>query len=98
MMRSTSRGNPLWNKVWPLLFWLAVWQLGSVAVGQEILLASPAAVSKALGRLAATGLFWRSIASSFGRISLGFLLAMVFGELWRRQATGSPFWKLWCGP
>ena len=70
MMRSTSRGNPLWNKVWLLLFWLAVWQLGSVAVGQEILLASPAAVSKALGRLAATGLFWRSIASSFGRISL----------------------------
>ena len=80
MMRSTSRGNSLWNKVWPLLFWLAVWQLGSVAVGQEILLASPAAVSKALGRLATAGLFWSSIAGSFGRISLGFLLALVFGR------------------
>lgn len=81
MMRSISRGSSLWAKVWPLLVWLGVWQLGSMAIQQEILLASPTAVARALGRLCGTALFWQSIAGSFGRISLGFLLAMAAGGL-----------------
>ena len=98
MMRSTSRGNSLWNKVWPLLFWLAVWQMGSAAVGQEILLASPAAVANALGRLATASLFWRSIAGSFGRISLGFLLAMVFGGALAAASHRFPFLEILVRP
>ena len=32
------------TKLWPIVFWLMIWQAVSVFVGQEILLASPAAV------------------------------------------------------
>lgn len=36
------------TKRWPIVFWLMIWQAASVFVGQEILLASPAAVLKRL--------------------------------------------------
>ena len=32
------------TKLWPIVFWLMIWQAASVFVGQEILLASPVSV------------------------------------------------------
>ena len=32
------------TKLWPIVFWLMIWQAVSVFVGQEILLASPVSV------------------------------------------------------
>lgn len=61
------------------VFWIGIWQLASVWLGQEILLASPVSVIQKLGELAATGDFWRSILFSFERIVLGFLLALALG-------------------
>lgn len=67
------------RRLWPLAFWLLVWQIASTAVGQQILLASPEATLRALGALVGTLDFWQSIAMSLGRILSGFLLATVAG-------------------
>ena len=61
-------------------FWIAVWQLASMWLGQEILLASPVSVIKKLGELIVTYDFWKSVGFSFGRIVLGFLLALVSSQ------------------
>ncbi len=73
---------------WAIAFWLAVWELTSLYIGQEILLVSPVSVLRRLAELA-TGAgdpkaaldFWASIASSFIRIIGGFLLASLSGTL-----------------
>ena len=81
MTHFTLPGKFPYKRILPVLFWLSIWQLGSMAIEQEILLASPASVIRALGRMAGTSLFWQSIASSFGRIGMGFLLAMILSFL-----------------
>lgn len=60
-------------------FWIGIWQLTSMKLGQEILLASPVSVVKALFRVIFTEEFWCSVAFSFGRIVLGFILALLAG-------------------
>lgn len=64
-----------------LLFWLALWQIGAWAVGSHILLAGPLQVVEALAALLPTGAFWRSVATSFGKIGLGFFAAFFTGIL-----------------
>lgn len=61
------------------LFWLAVWQIASMAVGQPILLASPTATLARLGALVLTADFWRSLLFTLGHILAGFALAAVAG-------------------
>ena len=62
-----------------VLFWLGVWQIMSMAIGQEILLVSPVRAAKTLIGMAVTAAFWQSVFSSFGRILLGFALATALG-------------------
>ena len=62
-----------------ILFWLGVWQIASMVIGQEILLVSPVRAAKTLIEMAATAAFWQSVFSSFGRILLGFALATALG-------------------
>ena len=63
------------------LFWLAVWQLLSMAVGQPILLASPAATLARLFALIQTADFWRSLLFTLSHILAGFALAALAGML-----------------
>ena len=86
MMRSITndKRRDSWMKKYGIqvlaaAFWIAVWQLASMWLGQEILLASPVSVIKKLGELIVTYDFWKSVGFSFGRIVLGFLLALVTG-------------------
>ena len=67
------------RRLWPVAFWVAVWQLAALAVGQRILLASPADTLAALADLARTADFWLSIATSLARIFAGFAAAVVCG-------------------
>ncbi len=60
-------------------FWLAVWQLLATAVGQPILLASPAATLARLWALVQTADFWRSLLFTLGHILSGFALAALAG-------------------
>ncbi len=70
------------NKTWPArlgaaAFWLALWQLAAMAVGQEVFLVSPVRALGALLQLLPTGGFWERVAFSSGRILLGFGLGAV---------------------
>lgn len=64
-----------------LLFWTGVWQVAFMLIGKEILVVSPLQVVQRLFELAQTAEFWKSIGSSFLRISSGYLLGVIFGTL-----------------
>lgn len=69
--------NVLIRRFLIVLFWLGLWQLISLAVHNSILLVGPFDMIKALFSQAVTADFWKSIAFSFGKISLGFLGAFI---------------------
>lgn len=82
MTHSTMRVKTLYlGRVAAAVFWIGLWQLAAVWLGQEILLASPVSVIGKLMELVQTAEFWRSIWFSFGRIAAGFGLALAFGIL-----------------
>ncbi len=62
-------------------FWLGVWQVAAVIVGRDFLLASPSQVVVRLGELGVTGDFWATVGTSFLRITLGFVGAVIVGAL-----------------
>lgn len=68
-------------RLWAVVFWLAVWQIASMALDQQILLVSPVRVIIRLVQLSATGAFWAAVAYSMVRITLGFLLGTVTGTV-----------------
>ena len=61
------------------LFWLALWHIGSLLVGEEILLVSPFAAAARLFEMLRTPAFWATAGFSLARIMGGFLLALVSG-------------------
>lgn len=64
-------------KLLSILFWLAVWQLASMAVGHEFLLASPLHVLESLLRLLLKGQTYQVALYSTLRIMTGFISAAV---------------------
>lgn len=60
-------------------FWLAAWQLASVAVGSRVVLVGPAEVARRLAELVLEADFWVSVGLSLGRVAMGFGLAVVAG-------------------
>ena len=70
------------RKLRPVLFWLLVWQAGSMALAAAyphgaLLLASPLRVLCRLWELLPQGGFWRAVCRSTGSIIGGFLLACL---------------------
>ena len=83
-MKATSTSPKAKDKLLRLgavLFWLLIWQLGSMAVNQEILLVSPVSACATLIRLMGEGSFYQAVFGSFGRILAGFALSTVLGVL-----------------
>ncbi|MDR0293996.1 MAG: ABC transporter permease subunit [Oscillospiraceae bacterium] len=62
-------------------FWLALWHVGSLLVGEDVLLVSPLAAAARLFALAGTSLFWKTAGFSLVRIMGGFFLALASGML-----------------
>ena len=62
-----------------MAFWLIVWEIASISIGQEILLVSPVDVLIKIKELAFEGEFWNAIGFTIVRIIGGFLLAVVLG-------------------
>lgn len=62
-------------------FWLLLWQLASMSVGQPILLASPVSTLARLVELAGTAAFWRAQLFTLAHILAGFALASTAGIL-----------------
>ena len=65
----------------PLAFWLSLWALASLAVGQELLLPGPLAVGARLLALAGTADFWLSVGATLGRVFLGLLWGALAGTV-----------------
>ncbi len=66
---------------WAVAVWLAVWQAGSMALRQPLLLPSPLAVGRCLLALLPTAAFWAAVGGSALRIMGGFLLSCAVGIL-----------------
>lgn len=88
----------LFQKLGAVVFWLLLWQLAAMALHQEILLASPVSVLFRLLELLPQGDFWRTVLFSFSRITLGFLLACVFGSLLGALAARFPWVRSLAAP
>lgn len=74
-------------------FWLAVWQIIALIVGEELLFPSPLATAKAFGILCGKSLFWRAVGTSFLRVIAGIALALFCGALGGVIAGMLPFFK-----
>lgn len=68
-------------KVWTLVFWLAVWQVVSMLIHQEILLVSPFDVVKRIFYLVQETMFYRAVLGSLFHVLLGFVLALIVALL-----------------
>ena len=68
--------------------WIIIWQLVSMWLKQEILLVSPVSVIKRLTELIMMEEFWKSVVFSFGRIILGFFLALILGTILAALSCG----------
>lgn len=73
--------KPRYRKCIIILFWLSIWQIGSMMLNNPIILVGPPDMAKSLRALLPSLEFWKTIAYSFGKISLGFLLAFLSGIL-----------------
>lgn len=64
------------GKCFSALFWLCLWALCYRAVGQDLLLASPAQVAARLASLAGEAAFWQTVAASLLRTVLAYALGV----------------------
>lgn len=72
-------GASIARRVVVLLAWLAIWEVASVLVGSELLLAGPINVAERLVALVPTLAFWQTVAFSLERVVGGFFLAFAIG-------------------
>lgn len=63
------------------LFWIAIWQIVSMCVAQELYVPAPMTVVRTLGRLMGQGDFWKTAGLSLLRMVGGFAAAVVVGSL-----------------
>lgn len=80
------------------LFWLGIWQIAAMVVGQDILLPSPLAVAMRLCSIWQVPGFLSAILFTFQRIVSGFLLALALGILLGILAGCSPLFQLLLAP
>lgn len=81
---------------WPVLFWLLVWQGGSMALAAAypsgaLLLASPVRAAARLLELLPSPAFWRAVGNSSARIFGGFSISCALAALLAALAAGRPW-------
>jgi len=72
-----------------VVFWLGVWQIGSMRVDQELLLVSPLRTIEALCEMMHTSDFYIAVSGSLGRIAVGFAAAVVAGVIFASDARAA---------
>ena len=85
--------NKTLRKSFSISLWLIIWQVVSIVIGKELLIASPTAVGKSLFSMIGDGGFWNTLWFTLLRISLGFLLGMILGVLLGIVASKSVIWR-----
>ncbi len=96
MMTSTTAADKrprfsLLKKSAAILFWIAVWEMVSLCVGQELLVPSPAQVLVRLSQLLRETDFWLFSAASLLRIMAGYLAAVAAAVLLAVLTSASAF-------
>lgn len=71
--------HPTARRVLIIGFWILVWQTASLFIHNRIVFVGPADVIRSFFMLVPQPDFWRAVAGTFGRISLGFLAGFVCG-------------------
>ncbi len=89
MTFTTSGSRSAGRLALAVLFWLAVWQVASLAIAQDLLLVSPLEVIATLAAQLGTAPFWSAVGYSFLRIVAGFLLALLAAVLLAAAAGAS---------
>ncbi len=67
--------------IWVIFLWIALWQILSMIINQQILLPSPLSVLEKLFLLVREFYFWQAVFFSILRISAGFVLAVIMGTV-----------------
>lgn len=80
-MKTNNKTKNLIKNTAVVIFWLAVWQIVYMIIGRDILFASPADTLKALLDMCVSAVFYQTIALSFVRIAVGFLIGSAVGIL-----------------
>ena len=80
------------------IFWITIWELIYIAVGEPILVPSPISVFLRLSELFITGDFWLSIGISFYRILSGLVLGTALGCVFAILTSASQTVKLFLSP
>lgn len=80
------------KKIFPIVFWILLWQVVSMWIAQDLILVSPCAVGLRLLELMQETSFWKSILFSASRILGGFFSAAGLGIL--AAVTAARF--AWC--
>lgn len=81
IIKPKSRAGRIFAEIGVAAFWLAVWQIISMMVAQELLVPAPSVVAATMGRLMGTASFWKATGLSLLRIGIGFLASVVAGSL-----------------
>lgn len=76
----SAKANKYIRQISVLFFWLLVWYLLARLVDLPLLLPEPEATFHKLFELWGKGNFWVNLGGSFLRVTLGFLLAVIFGS------------------
>lgn len=98
MMISTTLKKINKQYILAIIFWLMIWQISSMILGQEILLVSPFSAFKRLLKLSMELEFWESIAFSFTKITTGFILAFFTGIIMAIIAANNKSFKILIEP
>lgn len=77
--RPTTRARRALSALGVAVFWFLLWQVLSIAVGNELLLPSPISTLRRVAELAITADFWHSTALSLLRVTAGILSAVIAG-------------------
>ena len=80
------------------LIWLALWELAALIINEEILFVSPHKVLLAMGRLAVTLPFWKTILFSILRVLGGFLAGYILFAVLSVLAFRFPFFRAFMSP
>lgn len=97
MMTNKNSDNML-IKLFPALFWIAVWQILSVVVNNNLLIVSPFEVCKNLLSKAVDSIFWSAVVFSSLRIIGGFMTALIFGGFLASLASKLAFVRSLAAP
>lgn len=97
-MATSTMSRKLPRKLLIALLWLCIWGGAAAAVGQTLLLPSPASTLHALLAMAGQASFWWAALASMLRIVAGFLLGIALGASLAVLTSRSAWWRDFFAP